>query len=78
MGVFAYIYSGGEPLIRKADIIKLCEKHPDCAFLASTNGTLIDEKFADDMLRVKGDFVPAISIDDLKDYTDSRRGKGTL
>ena len=77
MGVFAYIYSGGEPLIRKADIIKLCEKHPDCAFLAFTNGTLIDEKFADDMLRVKN-FVPAISIDGFEDYTDSRRGKGTF
>lgn len=24
--------TGGEPLVRKADIIKLCEKHNDCAF----------------------------------------------
>ncbi len=75
MGVFAYIYSGGEPLIRKSDIIKLCEKHPDCAFLAFTNGTLIDEKFADDMLRVKN-FVPAISIEGFEEVTDARRGKG--
>jgi len=51
LGVFAYIYSGGEPLVRKHDIIKLCEKHPECAFLAFTNGTLIDKEFADDMLR---------------------------
>ncbi|HOB12538.1 MAG TPA: radical SAM protein [Syntrophomonadaceae bacterium] len=77
MGVFAYIYSGGEPLIRKSDIIKLCEKHPDCAFLAFTNGTLIDEKFADDMLRVKN-FVPAISIEGFEEVTDARRGKGTF
>ena len=67
MGVYMYIYTGGEPLVRKADLIKLCEKHDDCIFLAFTNGTLIDEKFADDMLRVKN-FVPAIS--------DSRRGDG--
>jgi len=77
MGVFVYIYSGGEPLIRKSDIIKLCEKHPDCAFLAFTNGTLIDEKFADDMLRVKN-FVPAISIEGFEEVTDARRGKGTF
>lgn len=75
LGVFAYLYSGGEPLIRKHDIIKLCEKHPDCAFLAFTNGTLIDEAFADDMLRVKN-FVPAISIEGFEEETDARRGRG--
>ena len=37
--------TGGEPLVRKADIIKLCEKHNDCAFHAFTNGTLVDEAF---------------------------------
>lgn len=57
LGTYMYIYSGGEPMVRKDDIIKLCEAHPDCAFLAFTNGTLIDEKFADEMLRVKN-FVP--------------------
>ena len=76
LGVFFYIYSGGEPLVRKKDIIRLCEKHSDCEFLSFTNGTLIDEEFADDMLRVKN-FVPAISIEGFEDATDSRRGKGT-
>ncbi len=76
LGVFFYIYSGGEPLVRKKDIIRLCEKHNDCEFLSFTNGTLIDEEFADDMLRVKN-FVPAISIEGFEDATDSRRGKGT-
>lgn len=71
-----YIYSGGEPLVRKADIIRLCEAHPDCEFLAFTNGTLIDEAFADEMLRVKN-FVPAISIEGFEDATDFRRGAGT-
>ena len=28
MGTFMYIYSGGEPLVRKDDIIRLCEAHP--------------------------------------------------
>lgn len=76
LGTYMYIYSGGEPLVRKADIIRLCEAHPDCEFLAFTNGTLIDEAFADDMLRV-GNFVPAISIEGFEEATDSRRGKGT-
>ena len=62
LGVYMYIYSGGEPLVRKADIIRLCEMHPDCAFLAFTNATLIDEAFAAEMLRVKN-FVPAISVE---------------
>lgn len=76
LGTYFYIYSGGEPLVRKDDIIKLCEMHPDCAFLAFTNGTLIDEAFADEMLRVKN-FVPAISIEGFREATDSRRGEGT-
>lgn len=76
MGTYMYIYSGGEPLVRKADIIRLCEKHEDCMFLAFTNGTLIDEKFADEMLRVKN-FAPAISIEGDRESTDARRGAGT-
>jgi len=76
LGVYMYIYSGGEPLVRKKDLIKLCEMHPDCQFLAFTNGTLIDEPFADEMLRVKN-FVPAFSIEGFEEATDFRRGKGT-
>lgn len=77
LGVYMYIFSGGEPLVRKKDIIRLCEKHPDCYFLAFTNGTLIDEAFADEMLRV-GNFAPAISVEGYEEETDMRRGKGTF
>ena len=76
MGVYFYIYTGGEPLVRKKDIITLCERHPDCEFLSFTNGTLIDEAFADEMLRVKN-FIPAISLEGDETTTDSRRGAGT-
>ena len=75
MGVYMYIYTGGEPLVRKKDIIRLCEKHSDCIFLCFTNGTLIDEEFADEMLRV-GNFVPAISLEGFEEATDGRRGNG--
>ena len=71
-----YIYTGGEPLTRKNDLIRLCEKHNDCVFLCFTNATLIDEKFADEMLRVKN-FIPAISLEGDEVSTDSRRGQGT-
>ncbi|MGI6268413.1 MAG: radical SAM protein [Acutalibacteraceae bacterium] len=77
LGTYFYIYSGGEPLVRKKDIITLCEKHPDCTFLSFTNGTLIDEEFADEMLRVKN-FVPAISVEGFEKETDFRRGDGTF
>lgn len=76
LGVYFYLYSGGEPLVRKRDIIQLCQKHKDCIFAAFTNGTLIDEQFADEMLRVKN-FIPAISIEGFEEETDSRRGAGT-
>jgi MoaA/NifB/PqqE/SkfB family radical SAM enzyme len=36
---------------------------------------LIDEEFADDMLRVKN-FIPAISLEGNEETTDARRGKG--
>jgi len=75
LGTYMYIYTGGEPLVRKKDLIKICEMHPDCSFLSFTNGTLIDEEFCQEMLRVKN-FVPAISLEGFEEANDSRRGKG--
>ena len=75
-GTYMYILSGGEPTVRKKDIFRLCEEHNDCQFLAFTNGTLIDEAFADEMLRVKN-FIPAISVEGFEEATDFRRGQGT-
>ena len=75
LGTYMYIYTGGEPLVRKKDLIKLCEKHSDCEFLSFTNGTLIDEEFCQEMLRVKN-FVPAISLEGFETANDGRRGDG--
>lgn len=77
LGIHFYLYSGGEPLVRKEDIIRLCENHQDCQFSAFTNGTLIDEAFAGEMLRVKN-FIPAISVEGFEADTDFRRGIGTF
>lgn len=76
LGCYFFLYTGGEPLVRKADLIRLCEAHPDSEFSAFTNATLIDEAFADEMLRVKN-FIPAISAEGFEESTDSRRGQGT-
>ncbi|WP_186564707.1 radical SAM protein [Lawsonibacter celer] len=75
LGIYLYIYTGGEPLVRKKDLIALCEKHNDAAFLSFTNATLIDEEFCQDLLRVKN-FIPAISLEGFEEANDSRRGEG--
>lgn len=77
LGCYFFLYTGGEPLVRKDDIIRLCEAHPDCQFTAFTNATLIDEAFADEMLRVKN-FIPAISVEGFEESTDFRRGDRNL
>ena len=76
LGTYIYLYTGGEPLMKKDLLIKLCEENTDCLFLAFTNGTLVDEKFADELKRV-GNLFPIVSIEGNEETTDSRRGKGT-
>ena len=77
LGTYFFLYSGGEPLMRKKDIITLCERHPEAVFTCFTNGTLIDEQFCEDLARVKN-FVPAISVEGFEEDTDFRRGAGTF
>ncbi|MGN0448517.1 MAG: radical SAM protein [Acutalibacteraceae bacterium] len=76
LGTHLYMFTGGEPLIKKKEILKLAEQYPDCAFLVYTNATLIDEKFCDDLLRV-GNVALAISIEGEQGATDERRGEGS-
>ncbi|MEZ4357965.1 MAG: radical SAM protein [Eubacteriales bacterium] len=76
LGTYMYLFSGGEPLVRKDELIRLAEKHNDCVFVSFTNATLIDEKFVEDLKRV-GNFTLAISIEGFEEDTDFRRGKGT-
>ena len=44
LGVYFYMFTGGEPLVRKDDILKLCEKHRDCEFHSFTNGVWKDSR----------------------------------
>ncbi len=75
LGVYMYLLTGGEPLTRKQDILKLAEKHNDCYFHIFTNTTLIDEPFCREVVRL-GNISFAPSIEGSKESTDSRRGEG--
>lgn len=77
LGVYFYVLSGGEPLVRKDDIIKLAREYPDVMFLAFTNGTLVDEKFARQM-RECGNVTLAFSLEGFEESTDARRGEGVF
>lgn len=76
LGTFMYIYTGGEPLVCKDELIRLCEENPDCMFMSFTNGTLCDAAFAKELRRV-GNLYMAFSIEGDEEATDMRRGKGT-
>lgn len=77
LGIHFYMYTGGEPLVRKADLIRICEKHNDCAFHAFTNGTLVDEEFCKEMQRV-GNLSLSISLEGFEEVNDLRRGEGVF
>ena len=76
LGTHVYMLTGGEPLIKKNEIFTLCRENPDCAFLAYTNATLIDEAFCLEMKSV-GNLSLALSIEGTKQSNDSRRGDGS-
>lgn len=75
LGIYFYMYTGGEPLVRKDDLIRLCETHPDCAFMAFTNGTLVDQAFCDQLKQV-GNLYLAISLEGSEEVNVLRRGNG--
>ncbi len=75
LGTYTYIFSGGEPTMRKDDMIRLADKHSDAIYAFFTNATLIDQKFAEELKRV-GNMLPIISIEGTEEQTDARRGTG--
>ncbi len=77
LGTYMYLYTGGEPTMRRADLMRLCRENPDCVFMSFTNGTLIDDSFADEIGEV-GNFLPAFSIEGYEEDNDFRRGEGTF
>ncbi|MFC1721819.1 radical SAM protein, partial [Patescibacteria group bacterium] len=74
-GSYFMVITGGEPYVRKQDLLRLFREHDDMYFITYTNGTLIDEKTAKDLERV-GNVTPCISVEGYQDETDKRRGEG--
>lgn len=75
LGVYLYMLTGGEPLVRKKDILRLAEKHNDVEFAIFTNSTLIDEAFCEEVVRL-GNLTFLLSIEGTPDTNDARRGEG--
>ena len=75
LGVYLYMMTGGEPLVRKKDILKLAEKHNDVEFSLFDNSTLIDDEFCKEVVRL-GNITFQLSIEGTPDTNDARRGEG--
>lgn len=76
LGTHFFMFTGGEPLIRKNDILTLARENKDCLFLAFTNGTLVDDKFCEDM-KACANMGLALSVEGSEETTDARRGEGS-
>ena len=77
LGIHWYMMTGGEPMCRKADILKLAEKHQTSVFHLFTNGTLIDDEFCEAVKKV-GNMAFFLSVEGIEDATDDRRGEGVF
>jgi len=74
LGIYFIVVSGGEPTIYP-HLLDIFKKHNDMAFMFYTNGSLINEKYAERLAEV-GNAVPCISVEGFKEKTDWRRGEG--
>lgn len=77
LGIYLYMMTGGEPLVRKDDIVKLAEKHGKCMFYAFTNGSLVDDALCEQMRKLSNISL-AISIEGFEEQNDFRRGEGSF
>lgn len=75
LGTYLYLMTGGEPMVRKKDILRLLKKHRDCYFAAFSNSTLIDEEFVKELQKL-GNMTFFLSIEGTPDTNDARRGEG--
>lgn len=67
--------TGGEPLVRKKDILKLAEKHNYVQFGIYSNSTLVDDDFCKEVVRL-GNLTFMLSIEGTPETNDARRGDG--
>jgi MoaA/NifB/PqqE/SkfB family radical SAM enzyme len=77
LGVSFIVFAGGEPLVRKDEILRLAQEFPGIVFAVFTNGLLIDELLATAFARQKN-IVPVLSFEGFERETDARRGEGVF
>lgn len=77
LDIYFFMMTGGEPLIRKEDILTLAKAHDECYFSIFTNGSLIDDDFAQKVQDL-GNLSFSLSIEGFEDVNDSRRGEGSF
>ncbi len=75
LGVSVIVIAGGEPLVRKEEILRMTRVHPAILFPLFTNGLLIDDTMADAIAACRN-IVPVISFEGFRHDTDTRRGGG--
>lgn len=75
LGTHFFMFTGGEPLVRKNDILTIAKENSDCLFLAFTNATLVDDAFCEELKKC-GNFGLALSIEGSEETNDYRRGEG--
>jgi MoaA/NifB/PqqE/SkfB family radical SAM enzyme len=77
LGVSVIVIAGGEPLVRKEEILRIARAHPAILFPLFTNGLLIDDAAAGEIARCRN-IVPVISFEGFRQDTDLRRGRGVF
>jgi MoaA/NifB/PqqE/SkfB family radical SAM enzyme len=75
LGVSVIVIAGGEPLLRKDEILSVAQSFPQILFPLFTNGLLIDNNSAREIAARKN-IVPMISFEGFRVDTDTRRGSG--
>ena len=75
LGTHLYLLTGGEPMVRKNDVLRLAREHNDCEFALFTNSTLIDEDFCKEVVSL-GNLTFMLSIEGTPQTNDERRGIG--
>ena len=75
LGVSVIVIAGGEPLMRKDEILSIARAFPQVLFPLFTNALLIDNNSAQEIAACKN-IVPMISFEGFRAETDTRRGNG--
>ena len=79
LGIYFYMFTGGEPLMRKKDIIRLCEKHNGRGLpLPLPTRTLIDEDVLQRDASGWATLSFSLSLEGFEEANDGRRGAGHL